>query len=179
MNPLAFSLLIVGALVSCARPALPPDPSILTQQKCDDPGAVFPVSEIEIEHTGCPLGECPEYRIRITSKGEFEYEGKKFVREIGQRSARRYAFDVTLLFAWICEHPEMYADNGGKQRGDDTEGITYRFRRADGRLVVVRTDIGFWRDDLWVLSTLVDGVAARALAVSRDREDSHEPKPAT
>ena len=169
MNPLAFSLMVVGAIVGCARPTQPPDPPILTEKKCDDPSGAFPVTEIEIEHLGCPMGECPQYRVRVTSKGEFEYEGKKFVREVGRRSVRGYASDVTSLFAWICEHPDLYANDGGEQRGDDTEGIIYRFRRGDGQTVVIRTDIGFWHDELWVLSTLVDGIAGRALAVSRGR----------
>ena len=164
-----FSILAVSAIVACARPALPPDPQVFTQKNCDDPSAAFPVTEIEIEHLGCPLGQCPNYRVRVTSQGEFEYEGKKFVREVGQRFGRGYASDVTPLFAWICEHPNMYANSGGKQRGNDTENIIYRFRRGDGKTVVIRTDIGFWHDELWVLSTLVDGVVGRALAVTRGR----------
>jgi hypothetical protein len=179
MNPFVMSMTLVGALVSCARPAVPPEPPILTQQKCEDPGGVFPVSEIEIEHFGCPMGPCPEYRVRITSKGEFEYEGKKRVRQLGRQSARGYVGDVAPLFTWICEHPDLYATNGGEQRGQDTEQLTYRFRLNDGRVIVVQTDIGFEHDDLWVLSSLVDGIVSRELMETRGDHEEHEPKPAT
>ena len=79
------------------------------------------------------------------------------------------------LFAWICEHPALYAKSGGGQRGADTEELIYRFRLNDGQVVEVLSDIGFEHDDLWVLSTLVDGVIGRALMVTWGKEDRQGP----
>jgi hypothetical protein len=173
MSPPRLSVVLVSALIGCGRPAAPPDPPILTQQKCDDPALPFFVESVEIEHVGCP-GPCPAYRVRVTSQGDFEYEGKKFVRETGYRSARGYPSDVIPLFAWLCEHPTLYAKSGGAPNGVDTEELTYRFGLRDGRTVVVQSDIGFQHDDLWVLSSLVDGVVGRVLMGTREEKGTAE-----
>jgi uncharacterized protein DUF6438 len=165
-NRWASSVLLMSAVMSCGRSEVPPDPSNVLRRVCDDPSREFPVREIEIEHTGCG-GPCPEYRVRVTSDGQVEYESKKSVREAGRWESKGYPSDVAPLFAWLCEHPALYAESGEHQRGDDTEELVYRFRLSDGGVVVVQSDIGFEHDDLWILSTLVDGVIGRALTVKR------------
>ena len=162
-----LSIALLGSLMACAKPATPPDPPLVAQGKPNDDLYPSPVREIEIDHRGC-FGSCPVYRVRITNAGEFEYEGKRFVRKAGLVTAAMYPADVTPLFAWLRDHPSLYSKSTTNRRGVDTENVIYRFLLKNGDSVVVETDLDFAGDDLWALSNIADGMAVRALMRSKD-----------
>ena len=65
--PFAVALAIIGASGTQAQ-GVPPD------------------TLIRLQRTEC-LGECPIYTVTIDARGTVTYEGEKFVRVIGRRTA--------------------------------------------------------------------------------------------
>jgi hypothetical protein len=173
LNRLACALALVG-LLACGRPEPLPDVALQPQGA---PGLnPSTVRELEVEHTGC-FGPCSVYRVRITDSGQIEYEGKRFVRQIGRLNYSLYPATVAPLFTWLHEHAALYAASADRRHGVDLEELTIRFRLKTGQTVIIESNIGFVGDDLWALSNIVDGVVLRAMIHSK--EESGEPKPAT
>jgi hypothetical protein len=149
----------------------PPDPT------GTDP--LFPsvVRHVEIQHEGC-YGTCPIYRARVENSGTFEYEGKRFVRDIGLASGTIDRFESIGLFTWIEGHQGVYAPRPAEQLIPDAEVTTYRFLMKNGDEVTFRTNAD-GRGDLWVLSHLVDALIAQARQASEASSNGNSRKPAT
>src|SRR5258708_3948269 len=54
------------------------------------------ISEITLERTAC-FGTCPVYKVTLYSDGKVAYEGKEFVKEVGERSGKISAADFQRL----------------------------------------------------------------------------------
>jgi len=168
---------LVATFISCGQLSTPPEPPFLTQDSAE--GLLNPstVRELEVEHSAT-LGPRPSYRVRISEDGNYEYEGKEFVLQIGRKAGSTYPTEFSPLFFWLRDHPAQYAASGDRTHGADLEAVTFRFTLKSGKTVVVEYSLGFQGDDLWALSSIVDGLIARALIHDR-RDGPHERKPAT
>jgi hypothetical protein len=173
--PLFFAI-SVALLLGCGRAALPPDPPILAQRSTQELLNPSPVRELDVDHEGC-FGTCPQYRVKLSDDGSWDWEGVASVSPAGRRSGRAYASRFSPLFIWLRDHPALYAASADRIRCQDCEAIEFRFTLKSGESVVVRYGMGFEGDDLWALSTIVDALIMRE--TSRMVNESNERRPAT
>jgi hypothetical protein len=165
---------IVATLFACGRPASPPDPPALAQRTSEDPFNPSAVRKLEVEHSAT-FGQSPTYRVSICDDGKYEYEGIEFVSQIGRRAGSTYAVEFEPLFRWLRDRPALYAANSDRTHGNDLEAVTFRFGLKSGETIVVQYSLGFQGDELWALSSIVDGLIVRALSSDQERQ-KHERK---
>jgi hypothetical protein len=71
-----WALLLIGLLPACSRTSQRSDSSISD--------ADLSTVEITLERTEC-FGRCPNYSVTISGDGLVRYEGRTFVKEVGER----------------------------------------------------------------------------------------------
>jgi len=169
--------IVVAMLFACGRPAAPRDPPLPAQASAVDPFNPSAVRKLEVQHAAT-FGPSPTYRVSICDDGNYEYEGEKFVSQIGRKVGSTYPVEFSPLFLWLRDHSELYAASSDRTHGNDLEAVTFRFSLKSGETVVVQYSLGFQGDELWALSSIVDGLIVRALSSDEERQ-KHERKPAT
>ena len=172
-------VLIGAALIMAAACGRPETPVIQPPPEPASTDPLFPsvVRQVEVEHGGC-YGTCPIYRARIANTGVFEYEGKRFVPDVGLTSGTIDQFEIIGLFTWLEGHEAVYAPRPEERLIPDAEVTTYRFRIKSGSEVVFRTNADV-SGDLWVLSHLVDALIAKARQANEGGSNENNRKPAS
>ena len=148
-------LLFLAAFLACGKPAALPDPPVLAQRM-----GLWPVREIQVVHQGC-FGQCPTYKVKLYDDGKWEWEGIRFVSQVGQIRGKTFASDFFPLFDWLTNHPVLYTASADKIRCEDCEVVEFTFGVRSGKAVVVKYGMGFDGDDYWVLANIVDALIAR------------------
>ncbi len=84
---LGLALLLLAALVACARPAERGEPAAPASQDASSAQGAAADTVVTLERTPC-FGTCPSYTLAILSDGTVRYYGRRFVAVEGEATAR-------------------------------------------------------------------------------------------